>query len=85
MIRPTKYMNVHSCSLSVAAMILSHLRQLSAFPLTEIEGLVTKSLGEPANSNTRAAINLLFLFGTIRYDDHADALVYIPPSERRRP
>ncbi len=82
MIRPTKYMQVQTCGLRVAATILAKLRRLSAIPLSEIEDYVVVTLGEPARVNVHPAINLLYLLGAIRYDSDADALVYLPASER---
>lgn len=82
MIRPTKYMQVQTCSLRVAAIILANTRRLSAVPLAEIEDYVAHALGEPARVNVHPAINLLYLLGVIEYDSDADALVYLSVDER---
>lgn len=82
MIRPTKYMQVQTCSLRVAAVILAKTRRLSAIPLAEIEDSVAHALGEPARVNVHPAINLLYLLGAIKYDSDADALVYLSADER---
>lgn len=75
-------MSLQICSIRVAAIILGQTRRMLAVSLVEVDDLVTTELGDSARPNIQTAINILFLLGTVRYDESADSLVYVPATER---
>jgi len=76
MIRPAKHMALNTCVLSVVASILSELQRNKAIPLGELDETVQTRINSTARLNFLPALNLLFLLGSVDYDDDADAIVY---------
>lgn len=77
MIRPTKYMKLSQCTLSVAAQILADLQPLVSLRPFELEERVMEKLGDVAVVNLQSALNLLYLVGLIEYDAPSDSIVHI--------
>ena len=78
MIRPTKYMRLDQCVLTVAALLARELEAAVSIPLPEIEAITVAQLGETALSNLPHAINVLYLTGVVEYDPAGDALMLAP-------
>jgi len=74
MIRPTKYLDLNTCVLRTAAVMLSELQQSQAILLNELDMIVRSRIGETARFNFLPALSFLFLVGKLDYDDNADAL-----------
>lgn len=75
MIRPTKYLDLNSCVLRVAAEILSILRDEGAVPLDELDGRVRRAVGNDARFTFLPGMSLLFLLGRMDYDGQTDTVV----------
>lgn len=74
MIRPTKYMDLDSSVLNVAANLLLEMKTHPAVSLDELHGIVLTRMGEPASVNFLPALTLLYAVGKVDYDDTADAI-----------
>ena len=75
MIRPSKYLDLKTCTLRVASVVISALHETSPLPLPELDETVQSRLGEEARFNFVPALNFLYLVGAIDYNAHADAVV----------
>lgn len=75
MIRPTKYLDLNTCVLRVAAIMLSELRLSRAMPLNELDAIIRSRVGDSARFNFLPALSFLFLVGKLDYDDDADAVL----------
>lgn len=84
MIQPTKYMDLQSSVLNVAAEILQELQATRAIALDELDGLIRSRLGDSARFNFLPALNLLFLSGRLHYDESSDAVVSELPRKTGR-
>jgi hypothetical protein len=82
MIRPTKYLDLNTCVLRVAAIVLSELRLSRAMPLDELDAIVRSRAGESARFNFLPALSFLFLTGKLDYDDDADAVLLSKEQEK---
>jgi hypothetical protein len=74
MIRPTKYLNLKTCLLNVASIILLELKQFHALRLAELEDKVRVSVADNARFNYIPALNFLFVAGIIDYDLETDSV-----------
>ena len=74
MIYPTKYIDLDTCVLRIAALILHELRQSSAIPVDELDHLVRSNIGDSARFNFLSTLNFLFLLGQIDYDEKSDTI-----------
>ncbi len=77
MLRATKYLDLKTCVLRLAAVALAHLSRAGALPLPELEERVLGEAGEDARVNLVPALNLLFVLGCVDYDEDADAIVLL--------
>jgi hypothetical protein len=77
MLRPTKYLDLKTCVLRLASLILSELSAPRALPLPELEARALNEAGDAARSNVVPALNMLFLLGRIDYDDDADEIMLL--------
>jgi hypothetical protein len=75
MIRPTKYLNLNTCVLRIAAQILLELRDARIIPLDELDATIRSQIGDTARFNFIPALSFLFLLGKLDYDDKADVVV----------
>jgi hypothetical protein len=76
MIRPTKHIDLSTCLISVVSVILSELRRTKSIPLEELDDVIQSRINTTARLNYIPALNLLFLLGSIDYDEKGDAIVY---------
>lgn len=76
MIRPAKHVDLNTCVLSVSAAILSELQRAKAIPLDELDEVIQTRIDATARFNFIPALNLLFLLGSVDYDQDSDAIVY---------
>jgi hypothetical protein len=77
MIKPTKYLNLTTCIVNVASLIIANLIKTKGIPLNELEETVIDQLGDDSKYNLLPALNMLFLTGSIDYDDSADVISYL--------
>ena len=75
MIVPTKYLDLDTSLIRVAALTLSTLREMGAVPYRELNQRVEDELGDDARLNLPPALGLLYTLGQIDYDPGADAVV----------
>jgi len=79
MIRPTKYLDLESCVINVAAHILSRLSDVGVSTYDELLKSVETSLTPRAKSEFILALDLLYLLGRVSYQEETDTLCAIPP------
>lgn len=77
MIRPTKYLDLNTCVLRLAEVILSELREAQVVPLNELDMIVRTRVGDSARFNFLSTLNLLYLVGKIDYRDDSDEIVFV--------
>jgi len=74
MIRPAKYLDLETCVVRVAALVIEELRASSILPLTELTARICSRLGDASRPNILPALGLLFLLGKLDYHDEGDAV-----------
>lgn len=85
MIRPSKYIDLDTSVLNVAAVLLTELQTLRAVSLNELSDVVTSRINASAKYNFFPALSFLYMTGKVEYDENADAIVYlIKKSEKVR-
>jgi len=84
MLRPTKYLDLKTCVLRLAALMLMELSASRPLALPDLEARVLSEAGDAARLNLVSALNLLFLLGRIDYDDGADAIVLLTEEAEAR-
>ena len=84
MILPTKFLEPSTGVLRVGATLLEKLGDLPARPLDELRRDVLDALPERAEHSFSPALSLLFLIGSIEYDEPADAIVRVASGEGHR-
>ena len=75
MIRPTKYTDLKTSVISVSAIIIAEMKQLSAINLDELREVVIDRLGDDAKINFLPSLSLLYALGKLNYDSDVDAIV----------
>ncbi|MBV9868747.1 MAG: hypothetical protein JO316_25600 [Abitibacteriaceae bacterium] len=75
MIRPTKYLDLDTCVINVAAAIIAELQRTPAIPLDELNEVIAVQISEDAKINFFPALSLLYITGKLDYDDNADAII----------
>jgi hypothetical protein len=85
MIRPTKYLDLDTCVLRVAAVVLEEICGSSAMPIGEVTSRVCSRLGDTARLNLMPALGLLYLLGVLDYHDEADAVCRRGTGTENRP
>ncbi len=80
MIRPSKYLDLKTCVLHLASVILSELKQYRAVQLEELDLTIRHKLGEDARFNFLPALNFLLLAGSIDYDLESDTVFLLKKS-----
>lgn len=75
MIFPTKYLDLDTSLIRVAAFILATLSHESAVHYQELDQNIASELGEAARINLTPALGLLFTLGKLDYDTDADVIV----------
>jgi hypothetical protein len=79
MIRPEKYLDLNTCTIRVASIILSELQQNRVVLLDELDTVVQARLGETARFNFLPALSFLFLLGALEYDLKTDTIYFLLP------
>lgn len=75
MIVPTKYLDLDTSIVRVAALTLATVREAGAVPYRELDERVEFEFGEQARLNIPPALGLLFTLGQLDYDAKADVVV----------
>lgn len=74
MIRPTKYLDLNTCVLHIASIVLNELQQIHVISLAELDNRIQDRLGAKARFNFQAALAFLFITGVLDYDLQSDAV-----------
>lgn len=74
MIRPTKYLDLRTAVVRLAAIVLEALREEPVLPLGALDARVQQEAGADARFNFYPALSLLFLLGAVEYDADEDAV-----------
>ena len=78
MIRPAKHLDLDSCVLRAASIVLAHLKEVRVCTYTNLNATVAQ-IGEDADVTFVHAVHLLFLLGRVDYHTQTDSLEYIQP------
>lgn len=78
MIRPAKHLDLNSCVLRAASILLSKLQSMRVCPYDELRTSLSV-IGEDADITFLHAVHLLFLLGRVDYHPQTDSLEYIQP------
>jgi hypothetical protein len=81
MIRPTKYLDLNTCVVVIAAEVLAALRSNRVMRYDELLGLVQTKLSEAVRFNFPLSLDFLYLLGLIEYDDNTDSIGVVEASE----
>lgn len=81
MLSPTKYLDLRSCLLHVAASMILELRQYRAIRISELDDKIQMSLGENAKYSFLPALSFLFITGIIDYDIATDTVFMLKTRE----
>ena len=76
MIRPVKHLNLDSCVLRAAALLLVRLREERVCMFSDLLGSLN-SFGEDAEPIFMPTIHFLFLLGRISYHPQTDSFEYV--------
>lgn len=78
MIRPTKHLNLDTCVLRAAAVLLSRLREERLCAFANLRTALA-AFGEDADPIFMPTLHFLFLLGRIDYHPQTDSFEYIEP------
>jgi hypothetical protein len=78
MIRPAKHLNLDTCVLRAAAVLLSRLRQERLCAFADLRSALG-TFGEDADPIFMPTLHFLFLLGRIDYHPQTDSFEYIEP------
>lgn len=78
MIRPAKHLNLDTCVLRAAAVLLSRLREERICGFADLRASL-QAFGENADPVFMPTLHFLFLLGRIDYHPQTDAFEYIEP------
>lgn len=78
MIRPEKHLDLNSCVLRAASILLSKLKSTRICTYTDLRGSLAV-IGEDMDITFVHAVNLLYLLGRVEYHSQTDSLEYIKP------
>lgn len=76
MIRPEKHLDLNSCVLRAASILLSKLKNVRVCTYSDLRASLAV-IGEDMDVTFVHAVNLLFLLGRIEYHPQTDSLEYI--------
>ncbi len=79
MIRPAKHLNLNTCVLRSAAILLARLQSERVCQFVELRDALSE-LGENAEPVFMPTIHFLYLMGRIEYHSHNDCFEYVKPS-----
>jgi hypothetical protein len=74
MLQPTKYLDINTCVIRIASIIVTELTQFRALRLSELDDKTRQITGESGKINFLPALNFLFLTGIIDYDGVTDSV-----------
>jgi hypothetical protein len=80
MIRPAKHLNLNTCVLRAASILLSNLQSTRVCTYTDLRASLSM-LGEDVDVTFIQAVHLLFLLGRVDYHPQTDSLEYIQPEK----
>ena len=78
MIRPAKHLNLDSCVLRAAAVLLVRLREKRICQFSDLRHSL-EPLGEDADPIFMPTLHFLFLLGRIDYHPQTDSFEYLEP------
>ena len=78
MIRPAKHLDLNTCVLRAASILLSKLQKVRVCTYADLRDSLNV-LGEDADITFGHAIHLLFLLGRLDYHPQTDSLEYMQP------
>jgi hypothetical protein len=78
-IRPEKHLDLRTCVIQIAAVILEDLCERRVVRFVELQQRVQTRLGNDADVHFLPALDLLFLLGRVEYLPHRDVVEYISP------
>lgn len=70
-------MDLENCVLSVAATIISVLKESLAMSISELDETIQVRISKDARFNFIQSINLLYVTGKIDYDDSSDTIFLV--------
>lgn len=76
MIRPEKHLDLNSCVVRAASILLSKLKNARVCTYSDLQASLA-IIGEDMDVTFVHAVNLLFLLGRIEYHPQTDSLEYI--------
>jgi hypothetical protein len=76
MIRPEKHLDLNSCVIRAASIILAKLQSARVCRYSDLKAALSV-MGEDADSALIHAVHLLFLLGRLDYFPQTDSLEYI--------
>lgn len=79
MIRPTRHLDLNTCVLSVATRVADRLRSDGAVKYDLLLDSIQDEFGASAKFQMPLAVSVLYLLGTVEYDDKTDVLFPVPP------
>lgn len=80
MISPAKHLDLNSCILRAASILLPKLQSARVCTYTDLRASLT-ALGEDADVTFVHAVHLLFLLGRIDYHPQTDSFEYMQPDK----
>lgn len=80
MIRPAKHLDLNSCVLRAASILLSKLQATRVCKYSDLRANLTV-LGDDTDVTFVNAVHLLFLLGRVDYHPQTDSLEYIQPGK----
>jgi hypothetical protein len=82
-IRPSKYLDLGTSVLKLAAIMLEQLHDEPEVGLEDLRERVERQAGEASRFNFFPALNFLYLVGRADYDEERDAVISLLPQGRR--
>ena len=80
MIRPAKHLDLNTCVLRAASILLSKLQSARVCTYADLRASLSV-IGEDADVNFAHAVHLLFLLGRVEYHPQTDSLEYLQPEK----
>ena len=81
MIRPTRHLDLDTCVLNVATRVAHRLRKDGPAKYGLLLDMIQDELGPPAKFQFPLAVGLLYLLGTVDYNEEADLLYRVEPDD----
>ncbi len=81
MIRPTRHLDLNTCVLNVATKIAGYLRSNGPAKYGLLLDAIQDELGPSARFQFPLSVSLLYLLGTVEYDEESDVLFAVDPTQ----